>query len=87
MAKIRFSKFIGVFDVFFIMLLCFITLLATMLIQGGVIVGESAPGFQYDFNIGYFGLIMMVMVVYIVFVIKNSNKELKLTIEAIYNND
>jgi hypothetical protein len=87
MDKIRSSRFIGIIDVFFIMILCFLTLLATMLIQGGVIVGGSGAGMQYVFDISKFAMVVCWMVAYIVFIIKNSNKELKSMISGIYDNN
>lgn len=77
-------KFIGVIDVFFIMILCFTTLLATMLVQGGVIVGGSGGGIRYDFHISQFAIVVGWMIAYFMFIIRHSNKELKLMVLNIY---
>ncbi|MCE5241590.1 MAG: hypothetical protein ABFD98_13605 [Syntrophobacteraceae bacterium] len=77
-------KFIGVIDVFFIMILCFATLLATMLVQGGVIVGGSGGGIRYDFHISQFAIVIGWMIAYFMFIIRHSNKELRLMVLNIY---
>lgn len=71
-----------VFDVMFIMILCFSTLLATMLLQGGLLVGGE--GIDYEFGLGSFVLTFGSLGVYIIYILKNSNKELKTMINRIY---
>ena len=85
MKKMKDSRFIDIVDVFFIMILCFITLLTTMLMQGGVIVGGSAAGIRYDFSVAKFALVIGWMIAYLLFIIRHSNKELKSMIVHVYN--
>jgi len=73
-----------VFDVMFIMLLCFSTLLATMLLQGGLLVGGD--GIQYDFKLGSFLITFVSLAGYILYILKNSDKELKTIINRMYTN-
>ena len=73
-----------VFDVMFIMLLCFATLLATMLLQGGLLVGGE--GINYEFGIPSFLLTFGSLILYIIYILKNSKKGLKTIINRIYKN-
>lgn len=73
-----------VFDVMFIMLLCFSTLLATMLLQGGLLVGGE--GIQYDFNLVSFLITFVSLAGYVIYILKNSDKELKIIINRMYTN-
>lgn len=43
-----------VFDVMFVMILCFATLLSTMLLQGGLLVGGDGAALDYSFNYATF---------------------------------
>jgi hypothetical protein len=71
------SRLMGAFDVLFIMILCFATLLTTMLIQGGVLVGNSSSGIHYVFKISTFLAIVVGFVGYLIFIIPQSDKELR----------
>lgn len=72
------------FDTVFIMLLCFATLLTTMLLQGGVIVGGEGNQMSYKIDGISFTLTMGTLVAYIYFVLKQSDKELRKMIDHIY---
>jgi len=78
------SVFMGVFDVLFIMILCFATLLTTMLMQGGVLVGGSGEGMKYHFSIATFLIVVAGLVIYLTYIIPHSNKELRQMIKHMY---
>ncbi len=79
------SWFMNIFDVLFIMVLCFATLLSTMLIQGGVLVGSSGTsGISYTFSFGSFSLVVVGLVGYLLYIIPRSDKELRSMIKRIY---
>ena len=73
-----------IFDTLFIMILCFATLLTTMILQGGVIIGGEA-GMNYQIKLPSFIITMGGLLVYIIFILKISNRELKKMIEIIYS--
>ncbi|HKK95955.1 MAG TPA: hypothetical protein VJ916_06570 [Anaerovoracaceae bacterium] len=73
-----------IFDTLFIMILCFATLLTTMILQGGVIVGGEG-GMNYQIKFPSFIITMGGLLVYIIFILKISNRELKKMIEIIYS--
>ena len=68
------NRWMEVFDVFFIMVLCFVVLLVTMLVQkhSGV---ASIEG--YIINPLTLGLVVVFFIFYFVFVLSRSNRELK----------
>ncbi|HBP65909.1 MAG TPA: hypothetical protein DD730_17050 [Desulfosporosinus sp.] len=75
-----------VFDVMFIMLLCFVILLTTMLMRGKVLVGSgSTGGINYSFNLPIFLLIVVALGTYLFYVISRSDKELKAMIKYSYD--
>ena len=80
------SMWMEVFDVMFIMLLCFVILLTTMLMRGKVLVGSgSTGGIDYSFNIPVFMMIVVALGAYMFYVISRSDKELKAMIEYRYD--
>lgn len=82
------SLWMEVFDVMFIMLLCFVILLTTMLMRGKVLVGTgSTGGIDYSFNLPIFMMIVVALGAYMFYVISRSNKELKAMIESRYDED
>jgi len=72
-----------VFDTLFIMMLCFATLLTTMVLQGGVIVGGQG-GLSYIIKWPSFILTMGGVALYTMYILKESDKELKKMISFIY---
>lgn len=75
-----------VFDVMFIMLLCFVILLSTMLMRGKVLVGSgSTGGIDYSFNLPIFMMLALALGGYMFYVISRSNKELKAMIQYLYD--
>ena len=75
-----------VFDVMFIMLLCFVILLSTMLMRGKVLVGSgSTAGIDFSFNIPVFVMLSLALGIYMYYVISKSNKELKAMIRYLYD--
>ncbi|HWR44535.1 hypothetical protein [Sporomusa sp.] len=80
------SFFMEVFDVMFIMLLCFVILLTTMLMRGKVLVGSgSTAGIDYSFNLSVFSIIIMALGAYMFYVISRSDNELKAMIKCRYD--
>jgi len=80
------SLWMEVFDVIFIMLLCFVILLTTMLMRGKVLVGSgSTGGINYSFNLPIFLLIVVALGTYLFYVISRSDKELKAMIKYSYD--
>lgn len=72
------SRLVEVFDILFIMLLCFVTLLATMLMRGKVLVGSgSGGGLDYSFKLGSFSITAGFLLLYLFYIISHSDKELK----------
>lgn len=79
------SKFMEVFDALFILVLCFATLLTTMLTRGAVIVGSgSSGGGLYDFNLISFGATMLGLGAYLLYIIPRSDKQLKKMVDELY---
>ncbi|WP_407313546.1 hypothetical protein [Desulfosporosinus sp. SB140] len=80
------SFWIEVFDVMFIMLLCFVILLTTMLMRGKVLVGSgSTGGIDYSFNLLSLMMVIAALGIYMFYVIFRSDKELQSMIN--YNYD
>lgn len=77
------SSFVKIFDIMFIMVLCFVTLLAAMLLRGKTVSGASI----YSFGITSALVTLVGFTVYFVNVLKNSNKELKLMIDELYSEE
>ncbi len=74
-----------IFDVMFIMVLCFVILLTTMLMRGKVLVGSgSTGGIDYSFNLPIFMMIVVALGAYMFYVISRSDKELKSMIKNRY---
>lgn len=79
------KRFMEVFDVLFIMILCFATLLTTMLMRGKVLVGSgSGGGMTYTFSAATFLLTFLGMGTYLAIVIPQSNRELGEIVEGLY---
>jgi len=79
------KRFMEVFDVLFIMILCFATLLTTMLMRGKVLVGSgSGGGMTYTFSAGTFLLTFLGLSTYLAIVIPQSNRELGEIVEGLY---
>ena len=76
------KTFKTIFDIMFIMILCFATLLATMLLQGGLLVGGD--GIDYQFDLASFALTFGALIVYFAFILKVGHKELKVLIDKVY---
>ena len=79
------NRFMEIFDVLFIMVLCFATLLSTMLARGKVLVGSgSGGGMAYNFSAWTFLLTFLGLAAYLAFVIPQSNRELGEIVESLY---
>jgi len=82
------NRFMEIFDVLFIMLLCFATLLSTMLTRGKVLVGSgSGGGMAYTFSAWTFLLTFLGLGVYLAFVVPQSNRELGEIVESLYGTE
>ena len=80
------SLWMEVFDVIFIMLLCFVILLTTMLMRGKVLVGSgSTRGIDYTINLPILMMIVVALGTYMFYVISRSDKELKAMIKLSYD--
>ncbi|MDF2678593.1 MAG: hypothetical protein K0Q97_2946 [Bacillota bacterium] len=71
---------IETFDALFIMLLCFGTLLSAMLMKG-----NSEGGISYIIDFKTIVITIAVIIVYLFFVVKQSDKELKIMISKLFN--
>lgn len=79
------SVLVELFDVFFILILCFATLLTTMLMRGKVLVGSGGSGgFEYHFSLPFFILTFGALGIYLLYVLPQSNRELRSMIKKIY---
>ncbi|TJX15846.1 hypothetical protein E9840_01395 [Tissierella creatinini] len=76
------NVFMEVFDSLFIMLLCFATLLSAMLIKGS---GEG--GIDYTLKVGSLAITAAVLLVYLLFVAKQSDKGLKTMISKLFDKE
>lgn len=86
--KSKFDFLIKTFDVMFVMTLCFLTLLTTMILRGSVIVGSnSSSKMTYSFNIIYFLVTFVGLILYLFYIIPRSDKELRGMINELYSND
>ena len=80
------SIFLVTFDVLFIMLLCFATLLSTMLMRGTVIVGaDAAAGLEYSFDIASFFITAAALGFYLLYIVNKSEKELREMVKKVYD--
>lgn len=74
------------FDVLFVLILCFLTLLIPMLMQGKVIVGSGGSAqMHYRFYLPTFLLTVAVIIAYMAFVLHHSEKELRPMIGDLYD--
>lgn len=74
------SPIVKLFDILFIMVLCFVTLFAAMLVRGKTVNDSHI----YTFGIWSALVTVVGFIVYFVSVIKSSNKELKMMIDELY---
>jgi hypothetical protein len=79
------NRITEIFDVLFIMILCFATLLSAMLMRGKVLVGSGNGGGRiYDFSAGTFALTFLSLGIYLVFIVARSDRELAESITLLY---
>ena len=84
--KTKNNLWVEIFDVMFIMVLCFVILLTTMLMRGKVLVGSgSTGGIDYSFNLLIFLVLVLALGIYMFYVLSRSNKELKAMIKYLYD--
>jgi hypothetical protein len=73
------------FDIMFVMVLCFLTLLATMLLRGKVLAGEGdSQGLDYTFSAATFALVAGGLAVYMWYTLTHSQRELKDMVNHVY---
>ncbi len=70
------------FDILFVMILCFATLLSAMLIKG-----DSPLKMEYVIKPATFILTLAVVIIYIWYVAAESEKGLKAMVEKVYSED
>jgi len=77
------SIFVKIFDILFIMVLCFVTLLAAMLLRGKT---ENGAGI---YTVGMISLLVTVVgfIVYFLFLLIHSDKELKIMVDELYSGE
>jgi len=81
----RSHRFVQWFDTLFMMVLCFVTLLATMLLRGKVLVGEgTGSGLDYSFGFASCILVLLLFGVYIWYLLVHSERELKDMVNHVY---
>ena len=81
----KFGGFVQWFDILFIMVLCFLTLLSTMLMRGKVLVGAgSTQGLDYSFGWLSFLLVFLFLAGYLIYMIIHSERELKEMVNHVY---
>lgn len=79
------NLFLQWFDTLFIMALCFVTLLTTMLLRGKVLVGDgTASGLDYSFGFASCILVVVLFVVYMVYMLVHSERELQDMVNHVY---
>lgn len=78
--KAKKSWLIELADSLFIMILCFATLLTAMLLTTGI-----KEGMDYTIKPISFAVIIISLVIYLAFVLHNSEKELKTMIHILYD--
>jgi Na+/H+ antiporter NhaC len=80
------SLFVQWFDILFIMVLCFLTLLSTMLMRGKVLVGSgTTEGLDYSFGWLSFALVLLFLIAYLIYMIMHSERELREMINHVYS--
>ena len=80
------NNLLMIFDIVFIMMLCVATLLTTMLMRGKVIVGSGSTGsFEYSFDVTSFAITVAFFVIYLAYIIVNSDNELRQMISSTYD--
>jgi hypothetical protein len=81
--KLSHGPLVKAFDILFIMVLCFVTLLAAMLMRGKTVNGAAI----YSFGIASVMATVVGFTVYFVVVLKSSNKELKMMVAEMYSEE
>lgn len=71
------------FDILFVMVLCFLTLFATIIWRGEVIAGS---GLDYTFSFWAFGAMAVGLVLYLLYTVIFSDRELKDMVNHVYGN-
>ena len=77
------EKIMQVIDVFFVMILCFVVLLVTMLFQN--LAGVKEVGKAYVIQASTLVPVVVALTAYVTFLVKRSKKDLKEIIELEYS--
>lgn len=73
------------FDIVFILILCYISLLLPIILRGTVLVGSGeASGMNYDLNPPLLAAVIITAVGYLVFMLRNSDKEMRKVYNKVY---
>lgn len=79
------SGFMKYFDILFILILCYISLLLPILLRGTVLVGSGeASGMNYDLNPPLLAAVILTTAGYLVYILRNSDKELRKVYNLVY---
>lgn len=80
------SIIVSLFDIFFIMALCFATLLSSMLLNGAVIVGDNAAGIEYEITLFSIIIVAGILFFYLFYLFRHTESELRRMIKKVYDN-
>lgn len=73
------------FDIFFILFLCYVSLLLPILLRGTVLVGSGeASGMHYELNPPLLAAVVVTTVGYLAYMLRNSEKEMRKVYNRVY---
>lgn len=73
------------FDIVFILILCYVSLLLPILLRGTVLVGSGeASGMNYDLNPPLLAAVVITSIGYLVYMLRNSDKEMRKVYNKVY---
>lgn len=73
------------FDIVFILILCYISLLLPIILRGTVLVGSGeASGMNYDLNPPLLAAVLISAIGYVVFMLRNSDREMRKVYNRVY---
>lgn len=79
------AGFMKLFDILFILILCYVSLLLPILLRGTVLVGSGqASGMHYDLNPPLLAAVLISTIGYLVYILRNSDKEMRKVYKLVY---
>lgn len=79
------AGFMKFFDIVFILILCYISLLLPILLRGTVLVGSGqASGMHYTLNPPLLAAVLITTIGYLVYMLRNSDKEMRKVYNIVY---